>query len=95
MNVYQMIRHEYGSDDGSPYHQPAEIEPFAAEIAVLRARSAALEAKLQALHDEFAAEARAYGNYEDDEFVSGMIAGRQEKAEDVRDRLAEILKEFA
>lgn len=60
-----------------PYHQPAEVEPLAAEVAVLRARVAELGAKLQGLHDEFAAEARAYGNYEDDPFVSGVIAGRQ------------------
>lgn len=65
------------------------------EVARLEQEVVRLQAKLQALHDEFAAEARAYGNYEDDPFVSGVIAGKQEKAEDVRDRLAEILKEFA
>lgn len=73
----------------------SDVIRLSGEVLALREKVAALEAKLQSLHDEFAAEARSYGSFTDDDYEAGMITGRTEKAEDVRDRLAEILKEFA
>lgn len=53
-----------------------------------------LRDKIQALHDEVAADARGYFSYfESDSFTSGRIDGRREAAEEMRDRLADILKE--